>query len=139
MRIFCIWYYQILISNKKLCLAYVKSVFKKNLFYKEFNFLAWILNKIIKITEVVGSILSNVMDPYNSYYKYVSLKSTKPVCILLFLIPAIQVKLYLISRFASVCCKLRRPHIFQKVDRTFMGCHVYLDSMKSPCTRKISQ
>ena len=56
----------------------------------------------------------------NNLNKYVSLINTKPVCILSLLIPAIQVKPYLFSRFASVCCKLRWPHIVQGVGRTFM-------------------
>ena len=47
-------------------------------------------------------------------------KLQSPVCILLLLIPVIKVKPYLFSRFASVCCKLRWPHIFQKVNRCFM-------------------
>ena len=57
----------------------------------------------------------------NNLNKHVSLINTKPVCILSLLIPAIQVKPYLcFSRFASVCCKLRWPHIVQGVGRTFM-------------------
>ena len=67
----------------------------------------------------------------NNLNKYVSLINTKPVCVLSLLISAIQVKPYLcFSRFASVCCKLRWPHIVQGVGRTFrlqqpIFCHMF--------------
>ena len=49
-----------------------------------------------------------------------SLINKKPFCILLLIIPAIQVNPYLFGRFASVSVKLRQPHIVQGDGRTFM-------------------